>query len=181
MVIANVDTANPAGGRGDSKVHTVSIASWAREATTTIYTALDVIGNDAAESAVIEFPGAGTSGVVNYVTIAHEETKVITPRLFVFDAAPTDILDNAALALVSSDLAKLVAVYEFAESDKINVGTGLEVYIPSVSVGGGNVDLAHASAYNTTTGSLYGLLQTVTGYTPTASIKTTIRLQLEVT
>ena len=107
------------------------------------------------------------------------ETDAIFPRLWVFDSEPTNFADNVAFALVASDMPKIVGRFDFVDADKLLVGTGLNVYFSSGDTTPAN-EVAVKTPYVTATGSLYGILQTVTGsWTPAASTIMTIRLLLE--
>ena len=167
----------------------VSTSSFLRPNNTTAYTALDVIScaaadtSDAGSDAALVFPGVGRSGMVRAVTVSNRlETDTVTPRLFLFDAEPTNFDDNAALALVTADLPKWVGRIDFTELDKLLVGTLTNVY-EGVTI------LDHATLapqvrpitmpYSCADGKLYGLLQTVTGYTPIALTSFVVRVMVE--
>ena len=121
--------------------------------------------------------------MVRAVTISNRlETDTVTPRLWLFDAEPSNFDDNAALALVTADLPKWVGRVDFTERDKLLVGTLTNVY-EGVTI------LAHATLapqvrpitmpYSCADGKLYGLLQTVTGYTPIALTSFVVRIMVE--
>lgn len=174
-LVTNLDTANVA---YNAPGHRTSIASFLRPADTTAYTALDVISDSTSTAAALEFPGCGRSGAILRATITIGESDTIAPRLWIFDTEPTNFLDNAALALVAGDLPKIVGRYDFVDADKLLVGTLLNVYFSSGDTTAAN-EVVLKKAYVTDTGSLYGLLQTVPGYTPLSAPKFTIRLELE--
>ena len=188
-VITNLDSAHAASPHPGS--HRVSIASFTRAGNTTAYGAGDVLtdGNTAA----IEFPKCGRSGKIIRASLGYEDNNSTATdyELYVFDEEPTNIADNAAFALVSADMPKLVAVFKFNDADAIIVTTT-------------GVDILHYPMDSTTThpaghafvtddtptisgdpattqygGSLFGLLVTRTGYTPVASTKIHIRLDIQ--
>ncbi len=174
-LIANNDTAivAPVSREGQRNPRT-SLASFNRPSNTTIYNDNDVIADST--TSAIEFPECGKSGLLQHVLLMVEETDTIDFDLFVFDTEPTNIADNAALALVSSDLTKLVAVFNFDDADKINVGTNIEVYPEA----GANTRGSPYS-YVTASGSLYGILVTRTIWSPLSAMEFNLRLQLDVT
>ena len=51
-------------------------------------------------------------------------------ELHLFDAEPTGHQDNDALALVTADVAKLIASYTFSDATKKLIGTGINQYKP---------------------------------------------------
>ncbi len=174
-LVTNLHTANPPVPDGK---YSVSIASFLRPNTTPTYTALDVISNGDSGTA-LEFPGCGRSGAIRHVAITNRlETDTITPRLWVFDAEPTNFADDAAFALVAADLPKIVGVFDFIDADKVLVGTLTNYYIATRAT----ADNAYVSGpvpYASASGSLYGLLQTVSGYTAIALTEWIIRLGVE--
>lgn len=181
-LITNLDVANPSQTRRAGSVHVTSIASFLRPADTNIYASEDVINDSATseEDAAIQFPlcsrDSSGSGAILRAMLSYEDTDATAAfRLFVFDAEPTNFLDNVALALLTADLPRLVAVYEFANANKINVGSGLEVYISDVAAG---IGLPHAFTTESTSQNLYGLLVVSAGFTPASATKVHLRLQI---
>ena len=173
-LVANLDTANPPNPVGK---YAVSIASFLRPNNVTPYTALDVI-SDATTSA-LEFPGCGQSGAIRGVTLSNRlESDTITPRLWVFDSEPTNHADNAALALVTADLPKIVGFFDFVEADKLLIGTLTNFYTSTRALADDAFEYGPIP-YASDSSSLYGLLQTVPGYTPIALTSWVIRLLVE--
>jgi len=174
-LVTNLDTANVPEPTGK---YTVSLASFLRPNNATIYTALDVI-SDAVTGAALEFPNCGRSGAIRGVSMSNRlESDTITPRLWVFDSEPTNFADNAPLALVTADLPKIVGHFDFVEADKLLIGTLINYYIGTRAKAAGEL-VKGPVPFATPTGSLYGLLQTVTGYTPIALTSWVIRLGVE--
>ena len=173
-LISNLDTAPapvPAGK------YSVSIASFLRKAATDTYGALDIVGQTAATA--IEFPGCGRSGAIHGATMSYAGTNTNLFRLWVFDTEPTNFADNDALALVAADMLKIVGHWDFVDADKLLVGTLLTHYTSSGATTAANEE-NRAVPYTNASGSLYGLLQAVTGFTtPVSAAKITIRLLLE--
>lgn len=175
-LVTNTATAVPPRPSGK---YTVSIAQFLRPDNTTAYTALDVIS--AGSAAAIEFPGCTRSGAIRNISITNRlETDTITPRLWIFDAEPTNFADNAAFALVTADIPKIVSVFDFVDADKLLIGSDINFYTPTGSADQASGERMNQPVpYTNAAGSLYGLLQTVPGYTPIALTEWTIKLGLE--
>ncbi len=139
-----------------------------RPANTTAYGNGDVVGYaDVATaanagSAILEFPQVGPiAGFIKIdsasllIDAASIPAGMTTFRLYLYDAAPTAILDNAAWDLPAADRRGFVGY--------IDLGTVLDLgstlYVQANNIGH-RVKLAKASS------SLYGLLVTAAGYTP---------------
>ena len=173
--VANLETAPQA---VNTPGHATSIVSFLRTADTTAYTALDTISTASGTSQVLEFPNTGRSGAILRATITIAEDDTIAPRLWVFDAEPTNFADNAAFTLVAADMPKIVGRFDFVDADKLDVGVALNVYFSSGDTTAAN-EVALKMPYVTDSGSLFGILQTVPGYTPISAAKFTIKLGLE--
>ena len=178
-LVTNLDTAVPPKPTGR---YLTSIASFLRSDNTTAYTALDVIGDGSGESGALEFPGVTRSGAILTVSITNRlETDTITPRLWLFDTEPTNFSVNDAFALVTADVPKLLGVWDFVDADKITVGTLINFYVQTDqsdhATGGRNIGPV---PYTNASGSLYGLLQTVSGYTPIALTQWTIKIGVDI-
>ena len=172
--IASIDTA-PSAFAADG--YAVLLASFTRPANTTAYAAGDVVSDHASTAAAIEFPNAGRSGTIHSATLVVAETDTASFDLLVFETEPTNFADNAALALVTADMAKLVGVFRFDNANKINVGTNIELY--RATGPGSELHAAPASYATTGGGKLYGLLVTRSVYTPISAAKVVIRLNIE--
>ncbi len=187
--MATVNSINTAATAMPDGKFAVSTCSFLRPNTTTAYTALDVIStgtggtSDGGSDAALVFPGVSRSGMVRGVTISNRlETDTVTPRLWLFDAEPTNFADNAPLALVTADLPKWVGRVDFTELDKLLVGTLINVYEGISLTDHGSLapqTRGITLPYSATDGKLYGLLQTVTGYTPIALTSFVIRVMVE--
>ena len=137
---------------------------------TTAYAALDVVGEGTAANLVFE--NAGPSGgqvIINSVSLridaAALPTTISTFRLHLYNAAPTAIADNAAFNLIAADRAKYLGYVDI--SSPIDVGDTLW------SQDNGIGTIVKLAANSTT---LYGVLQTVAAYTPTALVVKTVTL-----
>lgn len=173
-LIANIDTPVPPTPGGK---YSVSIASFLRKNATDTYSALDVVGQNT--SAAIEFPNCSRSGSILGATMSYAGTDDDEFRLWVFDIEPTNHADNAALALVTADMFAIVGHWDFLDTDKLLVGT-LQTHYTASGVTTAANEESRRIPYTNGTGSLYGLLQAVTGFTtPVASARINIRLMLE--
>jgi len=167
--IANAPLGSPNG-------NVVSLCSFTRPADTTVYTALDVISDSTSTAKVLAFPTAGRSGKVTAITVAMEETAATDLALWLFDSEPTNFLDNAAFALVLADAPKLVYRAILTTAKKVSAG-GFQVYEAQDL---NSASLPSVRPFSTATGMLYGILQTVTGYTPASAKAFYVRLGMEV-
>lgn len=146
-------------------------ATQTRPNNTTAYTGLDVVGAD--PGAVMEFPAIGPSGGHVEITASLLRIDVnavpsgmANQRLHLFNAAPAAITDNAAFNLPSGDRAKYLGFVDLGTP--IDVGDTLAVQAKGIAH---VVKLAEGST------SLYGVLQTIDGYTPAAETVTTVTLR----
>lgn len=133
---------------------------------TTAYTAGDVVG---AASAILEFQNAGPAGAVLLITEAQLAINVsalpsgmTTFRLHLYNAAPTAIADNAAWDLVAGDRAAYLGYIDIEQM--VDVGSTLFVQSDKTT----NASLPKQVKLAAGVTSLYGLLVTHGGYTPTA-------------
>jgi hypothetical protein len=140
-----------------------SSASCARPDNTTAYDPLEVVGTDPATN--LTFSNiAVNAGAEIIITRAELEIDVsalpsgmTTFTLHLYDAAPTPIADRAAYNLPSGDRAKYKGYIDFAMPK--DLGDTLYVQEENLSK---QLSLATGST------TLYGILQTITGYPPTA-------------
>lgn len=163
-----------AGGEGGY----IPAVTFTRPSNTTAYTAGDVIGiADAgtpanAGSAIHEFTDAGPAGGNVLITAADLRIDVAslpagmtTFRLHLYDAAPTAILDNAAWDLPAGDRTAHLGYIDLAQM--ADVGSTLYVQADQVNK---QFKLASGST------SLYGLLVTNGGFTPSSGAVKRLRL-----
>ena len=148
-------------------------ASQTRPANTTAYTALDVVGQDAAANIAFTsvLPNAGGTFVIFgarlRIDVAAIPAGMSSFRLHLYNAAPTAIVDNAAYNLPSGDRTKYLGYVEI--SGVLDIGDTLWIQATGVNFVG---KLAAGST------SLWGILQTVSAYTPTASAVKTVMLNI---
>lgn len=149
--------------------------AFARTADTTAYTALDVIGIDAAGSAgnaIQTFALIGPSAggiIITGADLMYEAASIPSGMtnlvLHLFDTSPTAILDNAAFVLGATDTGKYLG--------NINLGAPAvvgQVLFTEANGLGKEVKLAVAST------SIYGIIQTVGGFTPASGTLIKVRL-----
>lgn len=165
-----VSNTNLATQRVSAKAGSVrSISSFNRPTNTTAYAANDVIF-DTTAAGVIQFDAVGVSGLIRGVTCIMGETDTVNLELILFDAEPTNLGDNAALALVNSDMNKIIGIFTLADGNKKNVGTNREVYEAAAH------DLV---AYTSTDGKLFGILVTRSAFTPLSGAVFSLSLHIE--
>ena len=143
-------------------------ASTTRPNNNTPYTALSVVSTEA--GAVMEFAGVGeVSDTVAILTAKMRIDVVSIPagmagfRLHLYNAAPTAIANNAAYNLPSGDRDKYLGYVQL--NTVLDLGDTLWVQSESVNLA---VKLAGTA--------LYGILQTLGAFTPTANVVKTVTL-----
>ena len=148
-------------------------ASQTRPNNTTAYAALDVVGQDSAANMVFSnviTDEGGTFvifGARLRIDVAAIPAGMSSFRLHLYNAAPTAIVDNAAYNLPAGDRAKYLGYVEI--SGVLDICDTLWIQATGVNFVG---KLAAGST------SLWGILQTVSAYTPTASVVKTVTLNI---
>lgn len=156
-----------------------STLTFTRPENTTAYTAGDVIGiADAgtaanAGSAIHTFTDIGPAGgqiritaSFFYVYLAAVPASMTSFRLDLYDASPTAILDNAAFDLAAADRTKHLGYIDLGSP----ADRGATLYVQA-----GSQDLDVKLADGVT--SLYGIITTNGGYTPTSAEGFRLRLR----
>jgi hypothetical protein len=145
-----------------------SIGSVTRANTVTPYSIGDVIGADPGVN--IEFQNFGRAGqgfiilkAMLMVKVSAIPTGMSGFRLHLYNAAPTAIVDNLPMNLIAADRDKYIGYIEFGTP--IDLGDTLISQVENLTVEDTMV-----------TTSLYGVLETLGAYTPTASSVKEIRL-----
>lgn len=139
-----------------------SSATKTRPSDTNAYAALDVIAESTSAGTVWTFANLGPATGQILITKAMLEVDlaaVITGmdyRLHLYSAAPTAINDNAAYDLPSGDRAKYLGSIDF--STPVDLGSTLISLNTAIRV-----------SLTTVTSSVYGILQAITGYTPSSA------------
>lgn len=142
----------------------VSAVDSTRPADTTAYTALDVLGESPAANLVFTGVGSVAGGHVIIMGASYRQDIAGIPsgqggfRLHLFDAAPTGIADNDAFNLIAADRTKYLGFIELSSS--IDLGDTLWSRSNNINF---KCKLAAAST------TLYGVLQTIAGFTPSTS------------
>ena len=134
------------------------------------YTALDVVGTDPAANMTFATGLTAGKGFVIYgarlrIDAAAIPAGMTSFRLHLYTSAPTAIADNAAFGLIAGDRAKYLGYVEI--SGVLGLGATLWAEVDNINFTG---KLAEASS------TLYGVLQTVGAYTPTASVVKTVSI-----
>ena len=148
-------------------------ASQTRPNNVTAYDALDVVGQDSAANMVFSNVIADEGGAFVIfgarlrIDVAAIPAGMSSFRLHLYNAAPTAIVDNAAYNLPAGDRAKYLGYVEI--SGVLDIGDTLWIQATGVNFVG---KLAAGST------SLWGILQTVSAYTPTASAVKTVMLNI---
>jgi hypothetical protein len=139
-----------------------------RPANTTAYTAGDAVGGASAINAFAAFGASGDHMLLTSAELRYDVSAVPSGmgafRLHLYTASPAAIADNAAWDLVAGDRSAYRGYIEFpAPAD---LGATLYSSIAQINR---HIQLAGTA--------LYGVLQTVGGYTP-AAVSETLRLSL---
>ena len=146
-----------------------SSSSQTRPADTTAYIAGDVVGTDAATNLTFANIGSVTGGCFEIlrvwlrIDVNAVPSGMSTFKLHLFNAAPTAITDNLAFNLISADRDKYLGYITIYQPE--DLGDTLWGQDDKVLFKG---KLAVAST------TLYGVLQTNAGFTPTSSCVKTI-------
>lgn len=179
-LIVNLDAAQKSISRGEIPFHSVSLASFDRPGDTTAYTSGDVYSDSAVaeDEKAIVFPDCarkknGSGAIVGASLSLEDVDATVAWKLYIFDAEPTNFIDNDPMALLAADLPILVAVYSFAAGG-IDLGV-TSTYVATVD---GQTALPTSYVCESTSTNLYGILEVFTGYTPSDSSKVHLRLQL---
>ena len=144
-----------------------STGAFTRPDNTTAYAANDVVGATEANITFANVLGAAQLFIITGASLRIDAAAIPAGmggfKLYLFDAAPTAIADNAAFNLIAADRAKLVGVIQIATP--VDVGDTLWSQNDNINLNGKLV-----------TTSLYGVLVTDNAYTPTAQCVKTITL-----
>ena len=170
MAIA-VPTSEPSLTSNEFKLTGSSVtvsATQTRPDNATPYTALDVVGTNPATNMTFATGLTAGAGFVVYgarlrIDVAAIPAGMASFRLHLFNAAPTAIADNVAFNLIAADRAKYLGYVEI--SGVLDVGDTLFAEVDNINFTG-----------KLATASLFGVLQTVGAYTPTAQAVKTVTL-----
>jgi hypothetical protein len=139
---------------------------------TTAYTANDVIGTSSSANIefadLITYKGEGffVTGAWLMIPINAVPSGMDGFRLHLYNAEPTDIVDNAAYNLPSADRSKYLGYIDF----EVPVDLGDTLYSQV-----NNINLKRKFVNNSNT--VYGILQTLAAYTPAAETVYTVGLE----
>jgi len=179
-IVAKEYAYSSSGGSSTSPEYTASVgftssASKTRPNDTNAYAALDVIAESTSAGTVWQFSNIApsTGGEIVITAAALEIDVAAIPagqgrfRLHLYSTSPTAINDNAAFNLIAADRAKYLGYIEFPEMN--DLGDTLYSSLEE-SYFGIRKQITAAS------GTLYGILQTMSAYTPTAQAVKSINL-----
>ena len=148
-------------------------ATQTRPDNTTAYDALDVVGTDAATNMEFADLSLNEGGLVAIMGVRLRIDASAIPatmgafRLHLYSSAPTPITDNVAYNLPSADRDNYLTYVDIPAP--IDLGDTLFAKDENLNV---TVKLAEGSR------SLYGILQTIAEYTPTAEVVKTVTLNV---
>jgi hypothetical protein len=150
----------------------MSSTSHTRPNDTTAYTALDVVGTSPATNLTFTnvYPITGANIIINRVELRIDVATIPSGltffRLHLYDAEPTALADNVTFNVISADRSKYLGFIDI--NNTVNdFGDTLYVDMKGVNC---QVKLATGST------TLYGVLQTVGAFTPTAQCVKAIKL-----
>ena len=154
----------------------VTSAAFARPADTTAYAAKDVVNNSASAPAVLTFAGAArVNGGAGYVTkgrlVTNQSTNTATFRLWLYNVAPTAINDNLPFTLLWANRAARIGYIDIGPC--ATEGTGSN----SASAQNADARLAFQCAANVS--AIYGVLETLSAFTPASEQAFLVELTLE--
>jgi hypothetical protein len=110
---------------------------------TSAYTANDVVGG----LLVFDVVQSGGGGVVGQIEIADDHDVKAAFKLYLFNAAPTAIANDAAFAPAIADLKKLVGVVDIGTADYSTINSNAWAQVKDLNIW-----------YSATGGTLYGYL-----------------------
>ena len=155
---------NQAGVGRTSSVGFSASSSQARPDNATPYTAGDVVGAAITNRSFAPINSSINAGhiVITGAWLKYKAAGIIsgmtTWRLHLYNAAPTNIADNAAYNMATADESKYLGYIEFPALE--DLGDNLWRHVD-------NLNLKRKLAAASTT--IYGLLETVGGFTPAAN------------
>lgn len=171
-------TANPFTYRNNSAVVSVELT---RPADTTAYAAKDVISDSTSSPSVLTFANfarvnEGSGMIIRARLMTHQKTNTASYRLHLFHTAPPAINDNSPYTLLYANAANRIGAVDFgamATEDATN-STAAASMRPSADGGYPTPNLW----FQATSGSraIYGILETLSAFTPASGQKFTVEL-----
>jgi hypothetical protein len=154
----------------------ISAVTLTRPADTTAYAAKDAVSNSTSSPSVLTFSSVGrVNAGTGYITGARlttdQSTNVAQYRLHLYAIAPTAINDNAAQTLLWADRTKRVGYIDIGPI--VTEGSG------SDAASGLNIDIRLPYKCDTSDTNLYGLLETLTAFTPASAQNFYISLSID--
>lgn len=175
VTLASLDTGSGVQASKQVSFATSVDVSMTRPADTTAYAAGDAITTATSSAAAYTFSNcalvnAGTGTILD-ATLSHSDPNAALPNLelWLFDAAPAVPNDNAAFAVSDAEADAVVCVLKFYTSDYSDSSNN-RVYHMS------NPPRVFKCAAATKT--LYGVLKTLTAFTPTSAATFKVKLKI---
>jgi hypothetical protein len=149
-------------GQTGMKMASVS-ATITRPADTTAYAALDAVSDSTSAPAALTFASAcrinaGSGTVVKARLMTDQSTNTASFRLHLFSASPTPVNDNAAYTLLWASRTSYLGYVDFDPA--ATEGTGSDAAMSQ------NTDVRLPFVCGAAATSIYGLLETLSAFTP---------------
>jgi hypothetical protein len=178
--VTNLYASTPVGLRSK---YSRPIAAFTRPADIVTYGANDVVSDSSATAKCLIFLDAGGQGIVQNATLSFHDVQNIDFELWLFQSEPTNFVDNAALALVNSDMRHCIGtfVFNYLNRRPANATGSHNIYRADLGVsvtGTGLQTVDQGLAFHSASGALFGLLVTRTGFTPVASTRFDLSLSV---
>lgn len=148
----------------------ISTASFTRPSDTTPYDAKDVVSNSTSAPAVMTFSEMAPlqGGKSGYITKArlftNQSTNTASFRLHLFHTAPTPINDNSPYTLLWANRTSRIGYIDFPACS--TEGTGSDASNAQKGGGVSNANLAMPFTCASDSRAIYGVLETLTAFTP---------------
>ena len=151
-----------------------------RPSNTTAYSTNTVVSNSTTAATVITFSNmakvANGSGLITKAKLTtNQSANVGTFKLFLYNVSPTMINDAAAFTLLYADRSKRIGSIVFNALS--TEGSGSDCASNLLTPGNGNLPLEFSCVNGDV--NLYGILETVSGFTPTSGQLLSIELTVE--
>ena len=163
--------------------------SYTRPANATGYSNNDAISDSTSSPTALEFTGCvatnGGGGIITNIALAVDaNVAAMDPTLFLFNAAPTPINDNATFAISYAEVTTLVAVIPMSAARFTTNGGGgaagnLVWFLPRNNTANTNQPPQYGFQCAGGSTSLWGLLRTEVAFTPISGMTLTTILTIE--
>lgn len=148
---------------------------YTRPADTNAYTAKDVIADSTSAPTLMSWAGAArVTGGTGYITkarlVTDQKTNTSTFRLWLYSSAPTAINDNAPYTLLYADNSKRIGSLDLP---------ALSTEDATNSTAASALNITDKLPYSCAATTLYGILETPSGFTPASGQKFWIELTFD--